>query len=123
VSLGTNDLTQYALGADRELQWGPGLNEFNPGVLRLIASCLESAARLRLEGGVCGEMAGSVEGALFLCGAGATSLSMAVESLGGVLRSLERAGLEGAREATRAALAAPDAVAARRALRRRNSSV
>jgi phosphoenolpyruvate-protein phosphotransferase (PTS system enzyme I) len=122
ISLGTNDLTQYALGADRELHWGPGLNEFNPGVLRLIASCLESAARLHLEGGVCGEMAGSVEGALFLCGAGATSLSMGVESLGGVLRALERAGLEGAREAARAALATPDAVAARGALRPRNSS-
>jgi phosphotransferase system enzyme I (PtsI) len=122
VSLGTNDLTQYALGADRELPWGPGLNEFNPGVLRLIASCLESAARLGLDAGICGEMAGSVEGALFLTGAGATSLSMAVESLGAVLGVLGRVGLEGAREATRAALAAPDARTARDVLSRRSSS-
>jgi phosphoenolpyruvate-protein phosphotransferase (PTS system enzyme I) len=122
VSVGTNDLTQYALGADRELDWGPGLSEFNPGVLRLMAACFESATRLGLEAGVCGEMAGIPSGAVFLAGAGATSLSMAAESLAGVLRTLRRVGLDRCREAAAAALAAPDAVAARGALRPRNSS-
>jgi len=118
ISLGTNDLTQYALGADRELELGPGLNEFHPGVLRLVATCLEEAQRLRLEAGVCGEMAGMPEGAVFLAGAGATSLSMAAGSLPAVLRRLARLGPDRCRAASAAALAAPDAAAARRALRR-----
>ena len=122
VSVGTNDLTQYALGADRELDWGPGLSEFNPGVLRLMARCFDSAMRLGLEAGVCGEMAGIPSGAVFLAGAGATSLSMAAESLGEVLRMLRTLGLERCREAARTALEAPDALAARRALRPRSSS-
>ena len=120
VSIGTNDLTQYALGADRELDLGPGLTELNPGVLHLIAACLDSAARLGLEAGVCGEMAGTPEGAVFLAGAGATSLSMSTDSLERVLRTLTRFGVERCREASRAALAAPDSAAARRALRPRS---
>lgn len=117
VSLGTNDLAQYALGADRELEWPAGLSEFHPGVLRLVAGCLEEAARLGIEAGVCGEMAGVPEGAVFLAGSGATSLSMAAASLPGVLRALTRLGLDGCRAAAAAALSAPDAAAARRALR------
>lgn len=117
VSIGTNDLAQYALAADRELAWPPGLGEFNPGALRLIRLCLEGATRLGLEAGVCGEMAGSVEGAVFLAGAGAGSLSMTAESLPAVLRALLRLGLDGCQEAAQAALAASDAVTARGRLR------
>ena len=118
VSLGTNDLAQYALGADRELEWRPELTEFHPGVLRLIATCLEEASSQGLDAGVCGEMAGLPEGAVFLAGAGATSLSMAAGSLPKVLRTLSRLGLDRCRKAAQAAMSAPDAKAARRALRR-----
>ena len=120
VSLGTNDLTQYALGADRELGWGAGLSELHPGVLRLIAGCLGDAARLGIDAGVCGEMAGVPEGAVFLAGAGATSLSMAAGSLPAVLRVLVRLGAGGCRALAAAALSAPDAVSARRTLRSRS---
>jgi phosphoenolpyruvate-protein kinase (PTS system EI component) len=120
VSIGTNDLTQYALGADRELDLGPELTELNPGVLRLIAACVDSAARLGMEAGVCGEMAGTPAGAVFLAGAGATSLSMSTASLERVLRTLTRFGIDRCREASRAALAAPHSAAARRALRPRS---
>jgi phosphoenolpyruvate-protein phosphotransferase len=122
VSLGTNDLAQYALGADREVDLGPELNVMNPGVLRLIARALEAAAQLGLEAGVCGEMAGTPEGAVFLAGAGATSLSMSTPSLERVLRVLARMGVERCREASQAALATADAAAARRALRPRSST-
>ncbi|MDQ6741571.1 MAG: PEP-utilizing enzyme [Candidatus Dormibacteraeota bacterium] len=122
VSLGTNDLTQYALGADREVDLGPELSELNPGVLRLISGCVHSAARLGLDAGVCGEMAGTPEGAVFLAGIGATSLSMSADSLDRVLRTLTRFGIERCREASLDALAAADTAAARRALRLRSSS-
>jgi phosphoenolpyruvate-protein phosphotransferase (PTS system enzyme I) len=120
VSLGTNDLTQYALGADRELAWDAALSELHPGVLRLVAGCLAEAAALGLEAGVCGELAGVPAGAVFLAGAGATSLSMGAGSLPAVLRALVRLGLDGCRARAQAALAAPDAVSARRALRSRS---
>jgi phosphoenolpyruvate-protein kinase (PTS system EI component) len=91
-------------------------------VLRLIAACVDSAARLGLEAGVCGEMAGTPEGAVFLAGVGATSLSMSTDSLERVLRTLTRLGIERCREASRSALAAPDSAAAQRALRPRSST-
>lgn len=122
VSMGTNDLTQYALGADREVDLGPGLSELNPGVLRLIATCVSQARDLALEAGVCGEMAGTPEGAVFLAGVGATSLSMPANSLERVLRTLARFGIKRCREASRAALAAKDEAGARRSLSRRSSS-
>jgi len=118
VSLGTNDLTQYALGADRELDLGRGLDELHPGVLRLIATCLAAARELGVDAGVCGEMAGTPEGAVFLAGAGATSLSMGAGSLPGVLARLAPLGLDRCRAAATRALAEPDSAAARRALRR-----
>lgn len=106
ISLGTNDLAQYALAADRELEWDTPLSEFNPGVLRLVAGAIEAAHRAGIEVGACGEMAGRPEGAAFLAGAGATSLSMAAASLPGVHAVVTRLGLEGCREAAVAALAA-----------------
>ena len=49
VSLGRNDLTQYALG--RELSWEPYLSEYSPSVLGLIALALDSARRLGMPAG------------------------------------------------------------------------
>src|SRR2546421_662433 len=50
-------------------------------------------------------------------GGGAPALRMSTASLGRVLRTLTRLCIERCREASRAALAAPDSAAARRALR------
>jgi phosphotransferase system enzyme I (PtsI) len=117
ISLGTNDLTQYAVAADRELEWGAHLSECNPGVLRLIAAALRSAARLGIPAGVCGEFAGRPEGAVFLAGAGASSLSMTADALPRVASVLRSFGAERCREAAEAALAADTAAAASAALR------
>ena len=116
VSLGTNDLTQYALGADRELEWQLHLGEFNPGVLRLLAEAVRSAHRMKVSAGVCGEMAGSAEGAAFLVGVGATSLSMSAGSLSKVAQALAKLGLQGCKEVAKDALKAQDADSARAAL-------
>ena len=109
VSIGTNDLVQYALGADRELEWPPYLSEFNPGALRLIAEAVRSAHRVDVKVGVCGELAGRPEGAVFLVGLGVDSLSLGAASAGPVVRALSRTGVEGCREAARAALEAGSA--------------
>ena len=117
VSIGTNDLSQYALGADRELEWPPFLGEFNPGGLRLIAEAVRAARRAEIKVGVCGELAGRPEGAVFLVGVGADSLSMSASSAGAVLEALRRAGVERCREAASAALGAQNAEGALAALR------
>ena len=58
-SLGTNDLTQYTLGIDRENQHVSGLyNEFSLAVLRLIEMTVRSAKENNIPLAVCGEMAG-----------------------------------------------------------------
>jgi phosphotransferase system enzyme I (PtsI) len=117
VSVGTNDLAQYALGADRELEWPQHLGELNPGCLRLVAEAVRAAHRLGIKAGVCGELAGRPEGAVFLTGVGADSLSLSAGSAGAVLEALGRAGPQGCRQAAEAALDAPDTGRARALLR------
>ena len=77
-SVGSNDLTQYAMAADR------GLGEFvkryrhdAPAVLRLIAMAADAARRAGIPIGVCGELAGVPGAAPLLAGIGVDELSMA----------------------------------------------
>ncbi len=113
ASLGTNDLGQYALGADRELSWDAELGEFHPGLLRLIRGAVELGRRIGIEVGVCGEMAGAPAGARFLVGCGVSSLSMAVGSLATVAAALRGSDREDLRRQAEAATAEPDAARAR----------
>ncbi|HET7465323.1 MAG TPA: putative PEP-binding protein [Candidatus Dormibacteraeota bacterium] len=117
VSLGTNDLTQYAVAADRGMDWPDDLGVFNPGVLRLIATVIESARRMAIGAGACGEMAGRPEGGIFLVGVGATSLSMTADSIPAVVEATSRLGGERCATAAREALQADSARGALAVLR------
>ena len=76
-SLGTNDLTQYTMGVDRENSNVSALyDEFNLAVLRLISTTITNAKRENIPLSVCGEMAGRRESILVLGGLGIRSLSM-----------------------------------------------
>jgi phosphoenolpyruvate-protein phosphotransferase (PTS system enzyme I) len=77
-SLGTNDLAQYTMAADR-MQGGLSdlLDPWQPAVLDVVAAACEGARRADRPIGVCGESAGDPLLALVLTGLGATSLSMA----------------------------------------------
>jgi phosphotransferase system enzyme I (PtsI) len=121
ASLGTNDLTQYALAADRQL--GP-LAELNtpwqPAVLRLVQLTVEGAAAEASgrEGdpkpvGVCGEAAADPALAVVLTGLGVSTLSMTARSLAAVGTVLKTVTLEQAQELARLALSAPSATEAR----------
>ncbi len=76
-SIGTNDLTQYTLAAERG---NPALAGFadalHPAVLRLIASVVEGAHAAGKWVGVCGELAGDPLAAPVLVGLGVDELSM-----------------------------------------------
>ncbi|MBV9334444.1 MAG: phosphoenolpyruvate--protein phosphotransferase [Solirubrobacterales bacterium] len=113
-SLGTNDLTQYTMAAERgderlaALLTGP-----QPAVLRLIRETVAGAARHGRWVGVCGELAGDPAAAVLLAGLGVTELSMAPALVPEVKHALRGVDLGQARAAAEAALAAPDAAAAR----------
>ncbi|HEX6055204.1 MAG TPA: putative PEP-binding protein, partial [Intrasporangium sp.] len=77
-SLGTNDLAQYTMAADRmQGALSELLDPWQPAVLDVIAAACEGADRAGRPIGVCGESAGDPLLALVLVGLGASSLSMA----------------------------------------------
>ncbi|RIJ76952.1 phosphoenolpyruvate--protein phosphotransferase [Nakamurella silvestris] len=78
VSLGTNDLSQYTMAADR-LQGALSdlLSPWQPAVLELVARVAAAGVSAGKPVGVCGESAGDPLMGLVLAGMGITSLSMA----------------------------------------------
>ncbi|HEX5827095.1 MAG TPA: phosphoenolpyruvate--protein phosphotransferase [Candidatus Limnocylindrales bacterium] len=105
ASLGTNDLTQYALAVDRG---NPALERYrdamHPAVLRLISMAAESAGRAGISLSVCGEMAGDPAAALALVGLGVRQLSMGAASLPAVRRAVRGASVAALRETALLAL-------------------
>lgn len=89
VSIGTNDLAQYTLAADRLLGEFGDLNDpWQPAVLRLIGAAGAAGRRWELPVGVCGEAAADPTLAPVLVGLGVTSLSMTPRALGRVAAAL-----------------------------------
>jgi phosphoenolpyruvate-protein phosphotransferase len=115
ASLGTNDLLQYTLAADRG---NAALERYrdplHPALLRLIASAAKDAEAAGVELSVCGEMAGDPAAALGLVGLGVTVLSMAASSLAPVRRAIRNADAAGLREAAHEALTAASAAEVRK---------
>jgi phosphocarrier protein FPr len=113
-SIGTNDLTQYTMAAERgderlaALLTGP-----QPAVLRLIQATVAGASVHGRWVGVCGELAGDPAAAILLAGLGVTELSMAPALVPEVKEALRGVDLAQAQDAARAALIAPNAAAAR----------
>ena len=89
VSIGTNDLTQYTLAADRTLGSVASYQDpWHPAVLRLIKMLGDAGAAAGTPVGVCGEAAADPDLAIVLVGLGATSLSMAPSALADVRAAL-----------------------------------
>ncbi|WP_312169896.1 phosphoenolpyruvate--protein phosphotransferase, partial [Microbacterium sp.] len=89
ASIGTNDLTQYTMAADRMLGSVAGFQDpWHPAVLRLVREVGAAGARLGKPVGICGEAAADPMLALVLVGLGATSLSMAPSALADVRHML-----------------------------------
>ncbi len=81
-SVGTNDLTQYTLAADRgnaRVAWLA--DALHPAVLRLIATTVEAADACGRWVGVCGELAGDPGATAILLGLGVRELSMSVPAI------------------------------------------
>ncbi|WP_119155324.1 phosphoenolpyruvate--protein phosphotransferase [Caldimonas tepidiphila] len=90
-SIGTNDLTQYALAVDRQHPELAGMaDSLHPSVLRLIERTVAGARRHGRWVGVCGGLAGEPLGAALLTGLGVQELSMAPSDIGTVKALLRR---------------------------------
>lgn len=93
LSIGTNDLTMYALAVDRGSSEVAALYDpLHPAVLRLIAETTEAALRLRKPVSICGELAGNPHVAPLLLGLGLRSFSMnasAIPRVKQVIRGLQ----------------------------------
>jgi phosphotransferase system enzyme I (PtsI) len=91
LSIGTNDLVQYAFAASRE---NSQLEEYRAGsfpvLLRLINHIVEANAADRKEITVCGEVASDPSLAPFLAGLGIRTLSMQPAAMAGVCREIEK---------------------------------
>ncbi len=81
-SIGTNDLTQYTLAADRTNERvAPLADYFQPAVIRLIDMVLQAAHARERWVGMCGEMAGDPLALPLLLGLGLDEFSMAPVSV------------------------------------------
>lgn len=117
VSIGTNDLSQYTLAADRmNGDLADLLDPWQPAVLELVASCADAGRATHKPVGICGEAAGDPLLALVFTGMGITSLSMSAPSVPAVRAKLAAHTLAECERLARLALDAPDAAAARRAV-------
>jgi multiphosphoryl transfer protein len=77
-SIGTNDLTQYTLAAERGNQRVSHLGDpCHPAVLREIEQVVQAAHQTGIWVGVCGEMAGDPQAIPILLGLGVNELSIA----------------------------------------------
>ncbi len=105
VSIGTNDLTQYTLAADRTL--GSVANyqtAWHPAVLRTIKLIADAGNANGMPVGVCGEAAADPDLAVVLTGIGVNSLSMTPVALDDVRAELAGVTLEEAQEKAAKAL-------------------
>ncbi len=104
-SVGTNDLAQYVMAAERGNAALAGLLDDALGpVLALIAGVVAAAERHGRWVGVCGELAGDPEAAVLLAGVGVSELSMAAGRIPAVKAALRECDTDGARAAARRAL-------------------
>jgi phosphocarrier protein FPr len=113
-SIGTNDLTQYALAIDREHpELGKEADALHPAVLRLVDQAVRGAGAEGKWVGVCGGAASDLLGAMILTGLGVTELSTSVPALANVKACLRGHSLSALQGLARRALACSTAAEVR----------
>jgi phosphoenolpyruvate-protein phosphotransferase (PTS system enzyme I) len=114
ASIGTNDLTQYVMAADRSLGALSRLQSpWHPAVLELVARTGEAGRHQGKPVAVCGEAAADPLLALVLVGLGITSLSMSWTAIDDVRAMLARHSFDECAGLAAAALVGHDADDAR----------
>ena len=118
LSIGTNDLAQYTMAADRmSAELATLTDPWQPAVVQLVAITARAGAAAGKPVGVCGEAAADPLLACVLTGLGVTSLSAAAAAVQGVGAKLAQVSLAQCKEAAEAVLTTASAADARAAAR------
>ncbi len=81
-SIGTNDLTQYALAADRTNEMvNEYYDDFHPAIIRMLKMVLDAAKKRKIPVSICGEIAGHAAATNLLIGLGFSDLSVSPPSI------------------------------------------
>jgi phosphotransferase system enzyme I (PtsI) len=105
-SIGSNDLTQYTMAADRNMtDLSADYPHTSPAVLRLISQTARAAREADIPVGVCGELAGLPDIAPLLVGLGVTALSIAPAAIPAIKECLGSMTLADAQALAREAVA------------------
>ena len=105
MSLGTNDLVQYVLAADREdATVAPYYQPLHPAVLHLLRSVADAATSAGCSLSMCGEMAGDPRHTELLLGLGLREFSVAPGEMLEVKNAIRQVRLDDARQLARQAL-------------------
>ncbi|WNG87849.1 phosphoenolpyruvate--protein phosphotransferase [Mycobacterium sp. ITM-2016-00317] len=116
LSIGTNDLAQYTMAADRmSADLATLTDPWQPAVLNLVAMTARAGAAVGKPVGVCGEAAADPLLACVLTGLGVTSLSAAAAAVQGVGARLSGVTFQQCRDAAQAVLSCKSALDARAA--------
>jgi phosphotransferase system enzyme I (PtsI) len=104
-SIGTNDLVQYTLAADRNNEtvaslYSPG----DPAVLRLIEMVVKAAQRHKIEVSVCGEMSGDPIYTMLLIGLGLRQLSVTPQNVPEIKKMIRSVSIDEAKEIAQEAM-------------------
>ena len=119
VAIGSNDLTQYMLAADRDLAEGPDdCTALHPAVLRAVEQIIAAASRWNRSVSVCGEEAGDADFAVLLVGLGARELSVSPDRAAEVRQTIRRTDSRYAAELAQQALRCRSAGEVRELIRR-----
>ncbi|GBQ60225.1 phosphoenolpyruvate-protein phosphotransferase [Komagataeibacter swingsii DSM 16373] len=109
LAIGTNDLTMYALAADRAAADVTALYDpLHPAVLRLVRMTADAGLRQRRPVSVCGELASDPLAVPLLVGLGVRSFSMHASAVPRVKRAIRAAAMDDCRRMACRALEATD---------------
>ncbi len=98
-SIGTNDLTQYTMAADRGNSNVADLAQaLQPAVLRMISQTVTAAHNAGIWVGMCGELAGNAQATPLLVGLGLDELSMSAPSIPAVKEAVRSVSEKEARQ-------------------------
>ncbi len=106
-SIGTNDLVQYIMSADRGNPTVESIyNPYNPAVIKMLAKVIDDGARAGIEVSVCGDLAANTDFTELLLGMGLKKFSVPLPMVSRIKKKIGDISLASAREKVINALSA-----------------
>ena len=110
-SIGTNDLVQYIMSADRGNPTVESIyNPYNPAVIKMLAKVIDDGARAGIEVSVCGDLAANTDFTELLLGMGLKKFSVPLPMVSRIKKKIGDISLVSAREKVINALSAENEV-------------